>query len=158
MIDSLFMKALNIRDQVKYVAFGWGDKAFYLETPTWDELRWNVAIRAAFVKSETAMHVTQHYGKSESWIELNICEEQFHIMIKYMMNSFDKNDEGHIIEIENTGYTDYDFFYEATGNYTIFKTCNNWVNIGLKKSHIKTSIWSPFDYGVLYQLRRTSSE
>lgn len=32
----------------EYLAFGWGDKAFYLETPTWADLKFSTAFNAAF--------------------------------------------------------------------------------------------------------------
>ncbi len=40
------------------VAFGWGDKAFYLETKTWDDLKFKTAFNALFYLSSSAMHVT----------------------------------------------------------------------------------------------------
>jgi len=42
----------------KYVAMGWGDKGFYLQTPTWGDLKFSVAIKAATGLSTTAMHTT----------------------------------------------------------------------------------------------------
>jgi len=31
-----------------YISFGWGDKGFYLETPTWADLKASTAFKAAF--------------------------------------------------------------------------------------------------------------
>lgn len=31
-----------------YIAFGWGDKGFYLDTPTWADLKFSTAFKAAF--------------------------------------------------------------------------------------------------------------
>ena len=39
-------RELQINETVKYVSFGWGDKAFYLETPTWNDLTVKTAIKA----------------------------------------------------------------------------------------------------------------
>ncbi|HEY1040047.1 MAG TPA: DUF2459 domain-containing protein, partial [Bacteroidia bacterium] len=47
----------------RYISFGWGDKGFYLDTPTWDDLKFSTAFKAAFFMSSTAMHVT--YRKKE---------------------------------------------------------------------------------------------
>ena len=41
----------------KFVAFGWGDKGFYLETPQWSDLKFSVAFNAMFHLGSTAMHV-----------------------------------------------------------------------------------------------------
>lgn len=157
-MDENLVEKFELPLHVKYVAFGWGDKGFYLETPTWDQLKFSVAMKATFLKSETAMHLTYLYKKQNSWGRMMICEEQYDKLIGYILNSFKKNEEGRIIEIKNSGYTYNDKFYEANGNYTFINTCNYWVNKGLKQSQIKTSIWSPFDYGVLYHVKRESSK
>ncbi len=41
-----------------YVGVGWGDKGFYLDTPTWAELKASTAIRAGFWLGTTLMHAT----------------------------------------------------------------------------------------------------
>src|SRR5690606_35736560 len=40
----------------KYVAFGWGDKGFYLNTPKWSDLKASTAFNAAFYMGISAMH------------------------------------------------------------------------------------------------------
>lgn len=47
----------------------------------------------------------------------------------------------------------YDNFYDATGSFSIFHTCNVWVNVALKEIEVKTSVWSPFDFEILYHLK-----
>src|SRR5438552_1587038 len=32
--------------EFQYVSFGWGDKGFYLYTPTWDDLKYSTAFKA----------------------------------------------------------------------------------------------------------------
>src|SRR5688572_12434230 len=44
----------------QYLAFGWGDKGFYLETPTWGDLKASTALNAAFGLSTTAIHTTYY--------------------------------------------------------------------------------------------------
>lgn len=34
---------------MKYIAFGWGDKGFYLDTPEWSDLKASTAAKAAFL-------------------------------------------------------------------------------------------------------------
>lgn len=43
-----------------YISFGWGDKGFYLDTPTWAELKFSTAFKAAFWLSDSAMHCTYY--------------------------------------------------------------------------------------------------
>jgi len=41
---------------------------------------------------------------------------------------------------------------KTTGSFSLFNTCNVWVNKALKVTGIETSVWSPFDFGVLHHL------
>jgi len=41
-----------------WIAFGWGDKGFYLNTPTWADLTVSTALKAVTGLSSTALHVT----------------------------------------------------------------------------------------------------
>lgn len=150
-IDEAFLADLNIPKTVKYVAFGWGDKDFYLHTPTWAELKTSTLVNALFLKSESAMHVTSYYYKSEKFVALPLCDSQIKDLNVYIESSFIKNNNGKIVSI-GEGYGKNDRFYEAVGSYNAIKTCNEWVNIGLKKVKVKTAIWSPFDKGIFYHL------
>ena len=46
------------KKQYKYLAVGWGDKGFYLDTPEWKDLKFSTAFKAAFWLGESAMHTT----------------------------------------------------------------------------------------------------
>lgn len=149
-LDKAFLSELNISETVKYVAFGWGDKDFYLHTPTWNDLTAGTLAKALLWKSETAMHVTDYRFKSKKFVVVPLCEFQLEILKKYVDSSFAKANND-IVKV-GKGYGKNDRFYEAKGSYNAIKTCNEWVNIGLKKANIKTSIWSPFDKGILYHI------
>ena len=61
---------------------------------------------------------------------------------------------GNKILLIGKGYTTYDEFYEAKGNYSCFKTCNSWVNSALKESNLKACYWTPFDFSVLNKYKK----
>jgi uncharacterized protein (TIGR02117 family) len=149
-LDSTWISDLLTPAQTEYVAFGWGDRAFYVETPTWDEFRLSVGLKAVFVNSATAMHVTRYEGARSDWRTLQLCTAQVDTLMKYVQNSFARNGDRELVSIEAPGYPVRDQFYEARGDYSFLKTCNNWVNIGLKRAGVRTAIWAPFDWGVLW--------
>ena len=154
-VDNLnkeFTSQLKLIRGTKYVSFGWGDKKFYINTPDWSDLTFPTAFRAVFLKSKTAMHVTCYSDIYKSWRKVELCEEQYRIIKDYILNSFLKDENGDIMRIDIEGYGLNDSFYDANGSFSLFKTCNIWVNIGLKKAGIETSIWSPFDFGILHHL------
>ncbi len=51
---------------MKWLAMGWGDKGFYLQTPNWSDLKFSVAFNAMFALSTTAIHATFYGDLPES--------------------------------------------------------------------------------------------
>ncbi len=151
-IDPELLRNLEIVPGSRFVAFGWGDKDFYLKTPEWKDLTFKTAFKALFLKSQTAMHVTCYFFKNKSWRTLQLCDSQIHILNSYISDSFQKTENGTFKKTGFPGYSGNDFFYDAKGSFSLFKTCNIWVNGALKKTGIPTSVWSPFDSGILYHL------
>lgn len=156
-LDAAFRRQLKIPGSVKYVSFGWGDQEFYQKTPEWSDLTLPVAFQAVFLKGKSAMHVTWYSRSHSGWHKLELCEKQLKILNRYVKNSFQKNSNGQIQKCSFRGYTSSDFFYEGKGSFTLFRTCNVWVNNALKQLEIKTSVWSPFDFGVLYHIRNSDN-
>jgi len=134
-----------------YIALGWGDKGFYLETPTWADLKTSVAFKAATGLSTTAIHAT-YYKQMKLGSDcksMMISKEQYNRLIAYITNSFQKDADGNFINIKtNANYSSTDAFYEANGSYSIFQTCNSWANKGLKASGQKCCFWTITDTGI----------
>lgn len=157
-LENTFSKALQLPRGTTFVGFGWGDKNFYINTPEWKDLSFSTTIKALFLKSETAMHVTAYSRVSPAWRKTEICPAQLNRLVLYITRSFAKDAEGKISQINVQGYGPNDSFFDATGSFSLFKTCNVWVNQALKQSAIETSIWSPFDFGVLHHLPQAKVE
>lgn len=143
---------LDLATGTRYVGIGWGDKGFYLDTPTWAELRASVAIRAMFLPSPTAMHVTEHRRLRNTWSMADLDDDQLARLWSYIRATFKTDAEGSIQLIPDAGYTAQDRFYEAHGNYSCFITCNTWVNTAMKRAGVRTAWWTPADFGVLHHL------
>jgi uncharacterized protein (TIGR02117 family) len=141
---------------MKYLAMGWGDKGFYLETPTWGDLKFNVAFKAASGLGKTAMHATFYEALPEntSCKKIVISSGQYARLVHFISNSFQKDAQGHVMRIiTNANYNDADAFYEATGRYSLFYTCNTWANSGLKSCGQKACLWTPFDTGIFLKYK-----
>lgn len=138
---------------LEYIAIGWGDKGFFLDTPTWAELKTSTALTAVFLPSPTAMHVEYctKPEKSEVCKAVLISEKQYKKLCQHIQDCFDK--KGTDVQlISGYGYGLTDNFYEAHGSYHLFRTCNVWTNNALKAASIKTSLFSPFPEGNLVHL------
>lgn len=136
---------------MQWLAFGWGDKGFYLNTPTWDDLTFSTAFKAAFALSTTAMHATYYSSITEnkSCKKILISYAQYKRLVDYIGSSFSHDDAGNTIPIiTNAKYNNADAFYEGTGRYSLFKTCNSWANAALKSCGQKACLWTAFDTGI----------
>jgi len=136
-----------------FVGFGWGDKGFYLETPTWADLKFSTAIKAAFALSKSAIHATFHHRleEDENCKRIKINSSQYKKLIRFILSSFETTETVEIIFIETkSNYGSNDSFYEATGSYSLFHTCNTWANNALKACDQKACFWTPFKTGIFY--------
>jgi uncharacterized protein (TIGR02117 family) len=137
-----------------YLAIGWGDKGFYLETPTWAELKPSVAFKAAFWLSTAAMHATYYKSMTEDdrCKKITVSKKQYAELVSYITQWFQKDAGGHFINIKTTAnYGETDAFYEAKGRYSLFFTCNTWANSTLKACGQKGCVWTIFDTGIFRQ-------
>lgn len=134
-----------------YLAMGWGDKRFFLETPSWSELKVSTAFKGGTGLNTTAIHATYYrrMEESESCRKIIISEEQYTRLIDFIFRSFQKDENGHFINIKTkANYGNTDAFYEANGRTSLFNTCNSWVNTALKTSGQKACLWTAFKDGI----------
>lgn len=136
----------------KFLAIGWGDKKFYLETPTFSDLKVGTALNAISGFSSAAIHTTyyQHLIEDSNCKKIMISHEQYVKLVNYIINSFQTDPAGHFIKVDTKIHYDYgDAFYQANGHYSIFKTCNTWTNNALKACGQRSCFWTIFDTGLL---------
>lgn len=139
-----------------YLALGWGDKGFYLETPTWDDLKFSTAFKAAFNLSSSAMHTTYYRSMQEGadCKKIMISYAQYARLIAFIKARFDLDGNGFPIYIDTrANYGSSDAFYEAKGSYNLFYTCNTWTNNSLKSCGQKACLWTIFDTGIFYHYK-----
>lgn len=135
----------------KYTSFGWGDKGFYLDTPTWADLKFSTAFKAAFWMSDSAMHVSFYNTMKEAddCKKIMLTAQQYKNLIQFIDAKFDKDAKGNYVLIPTDAvYGDNDAFYDATGKYSFLTTCNTWANDGLKVAGQKAALWTPSDFGI----------
>lgn len=136
----------------RYVAIGWGDKGFYLNTPTWADLTFSTAFKAVTGLGSTALHVTYYQTIQEGALckRFTVNEQNYQHLTNYILQSLQLNEQGKAIWIKTDAvYGETDAFYEARGHYSLLHTCNTWTNNALKSCRQRACIWTPFDKGVL---------
>jgi len=152
-----FSNTLKRDTAFNYVAMGWGDKGFYLDTPTWADLKASTAFKAAFSLSTSAIHATfyKELKEDSTCVKIKLSKAQYLRLATYIRNSFKLDSKGHFINIKTSAnYGNDDAFYDAVGSYSLLHTCNTWANNALKSCGQKASLWTPFDTGIFYQYKK----
>ena len=140
-----------------HVAFGWGDREFFLEVPTWDDLTAGVALRGALLPTPSAMHVTAMAGRPREGDQvhrLSLTTQQYADLVRYLDRGFALDSDGHPVLFDHPGYQENDRFFAGQGRYHIFRTCNVWTNNAVKAMGQKAALWAPFERSARFHLPR----
>ncbi len=149
----LVLERFEADERATYMSIGWGERDFYLNTPTWGDLKARVAARALLWPTASALHLDPVEDIGSDWRAMELCPAQQEALLVFIEGSFKKDGQDRPLLIPEAAYTDDDRFFEARRSYWLAFTCNNWVNKGLKKAEVKTAVWSPFKEGILLHLK-----
>ena len=135
----------------RYIAWGWGCRKFYLETPTWADLKFTTAFQAVTGQGGTLMHATfyNEIPTDEQSVSLSLSAAQYRKLVALITQTFVLQGGKGVLVPTDAVYGDTDAFYEAHGHYQLFFTCNSWTNKMLKNSGIRSCVWTPFASGVM---------
>ena len=127
-----------------HVAFGWGDRRFFLETETWDDFKLSTAANALLLPSSSCIHVSftrpEYYSGATSVI---ISLDQYKQLVGFINDSFNLDDRGNVVQIEGYAFSNADAFFDAKGRYHLLNTCNSWAGRALKTCGVKVPWLSP---------------
>ncbi|WP_298143322.1 TIGR02117 family protein [Flavobacterium sp.] len=148
-LDKNLIRAKNT--YYPWVAIGWGNREFYLETPTWSDLKLSTAIKAASGFNETAVHVNYYQNRieHETCKKIVLSDTQYRQLVTHYLACFQQNESKPIAVKTGIRYNDRDAFYESNGNYSLFKTCNTFTNQALAAASVEHCLWTPFDFHVM---------
>ena len=137
-----------------HLSFGWGERRFYLNTPTWADLDLKTAFRATIGSDTTLLHVDHVYlpEPGPDRYALRISPAEYRRLAAVIRSTFALTPEGRSMPI--SGYGPADIFYEAHGRYDAFRTCNWWVGKALGEAGIRIGAWTPFAPSVMMWFER----
>jgi len=131
-----------------HLSFGWGERAFYHETPSWWDIRPRTVLAAAFGSERTLVHV-DHIPRPRPEPAVRavvLTPDEYRRLAGYIARSFAPG-AGHM-----RGYAAYDAFYEARGRYSGVRTCNSWTGEALRAAGVRMGRWTPFPVTVMWWL------
>ncbi|MDA7913406.1 TIGR02117 family protein [bacterium] len=135
---------LGDTSQETHVAFGWGDRGFFLETETWDDFRLATAANALLLPSKSCLHVS--FTRPANFFDstsVSISRDQYKQLVEFINGSFKIDGDNDRIQIEGYAFSRTDAFFDAHGRYHILNTCNSWAGRALKMSGVRTPWLSP---------------
>ena len=139
----------------EWIAFGWGDRGFMVNTPTWSDLRPGTAIVALSGAGSGAMHVEYiESPRAYKAREVKVSPEQYARLVAFVRASFTRDATGRPHRTNLPGYFSTDAFYEASRGYKFWFTCNDWVRKALSDAGVRAPLWAPFDTALFYQLQK----
>ena len=137
---------------LSHVSFGWGSKDFYINTPTWADVRPMTALKA-LLWDETVLHVEYRSepGLGETcgiWV---VGREDYWRIVSFVRSSL-RNWPLARPTLVATGYGPTDAFFAAERQYTVIDTCNQWTGRALRAGGAPVAAWTPFSFLVLWNM------
>jgi uncharacterized protein (TIGR02117 family) len=141
----------------QYLAFGWGEREFYMNTATPADFRWSNALRALLLINQSVLYV-QGLPTAPSPDANTRCvrlsQANYLSLMQFIHRTFEQTPTGDKIRLQN-GYTANGGFYAAKGKYSIFRTCNNWTAEGLRAAEVNTPLWAGLAPAVMFHLPKS---
>ncbi len=132
-----------------YIAFGWGDRETYLNTPTWSDLKISTALKALFLNTPSLIHVVYYkrINRFKYIKPIKVSTAQKDEIERRILESFG---EKIVFKQRVEGYSN--IFYSSPYRYNLIRTCNTWTGDILRESNITMSYWTPFSFNVVDSL------
>lgn len=127
------------------IAIGWGERAFYLETPTWADVKPLTVLAAAFGTDRVVAHVDHLPWPTpdpDSRV-ITLRPQEYRRLAAFIRASFAPRGW------HRTGYARNDAFYTARGRYSALRTCNTWTGDALRYAGVRIGAWTPFPTTVM---------
>ncbi|HEV7317040.1 MAG TPA: TIGR02117 family protein [Ensifer sp.] len=140
--------------QAQWLIFGWGGRSFYLETPTWSELK-AMPVLKALTLDRSVMHVDiagRIVEPQASVASFDLDAAGFERLLVFISGSF-MRDAGAVTSIDGFSYNGSDRFFDAEGSFNAVFGCNTWTARALREAGLRTGLWNPLPPSLGLSLR-----
>jgi len=128
---------------LKYVAVGWGSKAFYTTAGTYADIEAQAVFKA--VAGDDAVMRFVAFGDVRGLpdtVRLELTDAQYGRLLDSIVADL-KQGHGDPLWMRGVTIGENDAFYEALGHFNIFNPCNQWANRVLRDSGVPLGVWTP---------------
>ena len=134
----------------RFVAFGWGERRFYMDTRTLADLDAGAALRALSWNEDTVLHAAflDAIDRAHPRVRtLAVDRAQLDALNAFVRASF----AGAVPEPVGAGFGPADAFFRARGTYSPFETCNEWVGRALRGAGLPAGAWTPLAQSLMWR-------
>jgi uncharacterized protein (TIGR02117 family) len=127
-----------------HLSFGWGDRDFYLNTPSWSDARPGRIVRALLGGGATVMHVERMLAP-EPGPDVRVVmlrPEAYRRLAAFVAATFAPG--GAPVR----AYGPNDAFYPALRRYSAVHSCNDWTGRALREAGVRMGAWTPMAFQV----------
>ena len=128
---------------------GWGHKRVYRNAQSWSDVQ-SADIASAIIGSkETTLHIYHLIDPRPAPHRKRflVSQRQFQGIIASIRSTFRLTSDGR--STAHPAYAPDDLFYDSTGHYSAYTTCNEWTGEVLRKAGVRMGIWTPMPGGVM---------
>ncbi len=129
-----------------HLAIGWGERAFYLGTPTWADIKLSTTLHAATGSDDTLVHI-EHVAPPTPNADQRVIilrPAEYRRLATFVRASLNGARPAH-----RYGYGRHDAFYVGRGRYDAVRTCNAWTGRALRNAGVRVGWWTPFSNSVM---------
>jgi uncharacterized protein (TIGR02117 family) len=130
--------------EAEWLLFGWGSRAFYLDTPSLADMKPGPTFKALTLDS-SVMHVDVLGAVDEAnpvVMALDVSERGYAQLLTEISKSFTRVD-GRVLPIDGFALGTSDKFFEGEGSFTALLGCNTWTARMLRSAGLRTGWWTP---------------
>lgn len=141
-----FLRAAGLdldNPNLRYLIFGWGGRSFYVETPTWADLKVGPVLKSftldrSVIHAELAGEIPED---APAVTVLSIDDGGLERLKQFILGSLVEADSGPV-SLPGSSYGANDAFFEAKGYFNAFMGCNTWTAAALRQAGLTSGLWT----------------
>ncbi len=128
------------------IALSWGERDFFLATPTWADVDPRLALRALVAGRATLVRLERIDGRPPGR-PLTLTPAEYRRLVVHLEAQLAPGPP-------LPGYGRNDLFLPARGRYSLRQTCNQWTRDALAAAGVRVGRWTPLPQGLLWRFER----
>ncbi len=135
-----------------YLMIGWGQQHIFMEEMALEDIPLKQLLSVVFGRSDAVLRVYAMPILPAGVRAMYVGQEEYQRLVQFIRASFAVQQGGApvLLSQNDNGAR----FYASNKRYDAIYTCNHWLNMALVAAGLKMPVWSPFVYGIQYQLNR----